>query len=378
VPVEPFTVHIEDSVLQDLMSRIRCTRWPESAQAAPWEQGTDLDYLKDLLSYWTYWFDWRSYQEGLNKLDHFQADIDGVRIHFVHEKAKQGNGIPLILTHGWPSCFLEYLPLIPSLTEHFDLVIPSLPGYGFSERPAGTGVNYRHVAGLWHRLMRELGYSRYGAVGGDFGAGVSSLMALDDPSSMIGIYLSTFELDPYHGPESTPLSKEEVAFHASRDEWAVRERGYSVIQSTKPQTLAYGLADSPAGLAAWILEKWRSWTDSGGDLDSRVPRDFLLAMLTVYWATGSIATSIRDYWDNRWSQVHIGPDDYVTTPTAFGLFTNHFIPEGDPPREWLARLYNVARWTPMAKGGHFAAIEEPELAARDITEFFTGLGEPRA
>lgn len=382
--IEPFAVQLDDQILADLRARIRNTRWPDAAPVAAWEQGTDRGFLEGLLSYWADGFDWQAAERNLNRLNHFRVRLDDVSIHFVHEKAKHGNGIPLILTHGWPSSFLELLPLIPLLTDPaahgidgpaFDLVIPSLPGYGFSERPARTGVNYRYTAGLWHRIMRELRYERYGAGGGDFGAGVATVMALDKPDTVIGIYLTTLELDPYQGPDAPPLSTVERSYLAERDDWDARERGYSSIQSTKPQTVGYGLTDSPAGLAAWILEKWRSWTDSGGDLEKHLSRDFLLAMLTLYWATGSITSSMRDYYDNRWTGVTLGPADTVRVPTAFGVFTKHFVHEGDPPREWMERLYNVTRWTPMPRGGHFAAMEEPELLARDLAAFFAGRGE---
>jgi pimeloyl-ACP methyl ester carboxylesterase len=229
------------------------------------------------------------------------------------------------------------------------------------------------VAGLWHRLMRSFGYERYGAGGGDFGAGVASLMALDEPDRVIGVHLSNLELPPYTGPGSRPLSEAERAYLAENDRWASAERGYSAIQSTRPQTLGYGLNDSPAGLAAWILEKWRTWTDSGGDLDRRFGRDFLLTMLTIYWATRSITPSMRDYADNRWHGVTLGPDDVVRGPTGVAVFDHEFAPEGTPPREWAERLYRVTRWTPMPRGGHFAPAEEPELLARDIAAFFASL-----
>ncbi|MGH8882464.1 MAG: epoxide hydrolase family protein [Stackebrandtia sp.] len=368
--ISAFTVHVPDEVLDDLCARIRSTRWPPAAPVEPWEQGTDLDYLRGLLTYWASGFDWRAQEAELNELDHYRVHLDGVPIHFVHQKARNGNGIPLILTHGWPSLFLEYLPLVPLLTDRFDLVIPSLPGYGFSGRPDRTGVNYRYVAELWHRLMRLLGYTRYGAAGGDFGSGVSTLMALDDPTSMLGIYVSTLELDGYRGPESRPLSTAEQSYLESRASWDARERGYSHIQSTKPQTVGYALNDSPAGLAAWILEKWHSW--AAADVDP----DHLLTMLTIYWATQSVTTSLRDYYDNRWTGVTFGPTDFVAVPTGVGAFNHHRIPEGDPPREWFERLYNVTHWTPMPRGGHFAATEEPELLAADLAAFFGQL--PRA
>jgi pimeloyl-ACP methyl ester carboxylesterase len=382
VRVEPFEIGVDEQVLSDLRARIGNTRWPDPAPGAPWTQGTDLEYLRRLLAYWADAFDWRARERELNAFAQFRAELDGVGIHFVHERARRGAGTPLILTHGWPSSFVELLPLVPFLTDPgahgidgpaFDVVIPSLPGYGFSERPARTGVNYRYVAGLWHALMRGLGYVRYGAGGGDFGAGVATFMALDDPDPVLGVHLSNLEIAPDTGAGSRPLSGAERAFLAQNQRWSDAERGYSAIQSTKPQTLGFALNDSPAGLAAWILEKWRSWTDSGGDLEQRLSRDFLLTTVTLYWVTETITPSLRDYFDNRWFGVAPGPDDLVRVPTGIAVFANQFVPEGEPPREWAERLYDVRRWTPMPSGGHFAPAEEPERLAHDIAAFFAEL-----
>src|SRR5512132_2309200 len=382
--ITPFSIQIEREILSDLRERIRKTRWPERAPGAAWEQGTDLEYLRQLLECWAGEFDWQTQESELNAAAQFRAELDGVHIHFVHERPRHGHGVPLILTHGWPSTFVELLPLVPFLTDPhahgidgpaFDVVIPSLPGYGFSERPRRTGVNYRYVAGLWHRLMRGLGYERYGAQGGDFGAGVATFMALDDPAPMLGIHLSNLEISPYTGPGSRPLSAAERTYLERNEAFWQVEGGYKAIQSTKPQTLGYGLNDSPAGLASWILEKWRSWADSRGNLDERFSRDFLLTTVTLYWVTQTITSSMRDYFDNdnRRFRVTVGPDEFVNVPTGIAVFANNFVDEGTPPREWAERLYNVRRWTPMPRGGHFAPAEEPELLARDIAAFFAGL-----
>ena len=382
--IAPFSIQIEEEILSDLRERILRTRWPDQAPGAAWDQGTDLNYLKQLLAYWADGFDWRAQERELNAVNHFRAELDGVHIHFVHERARHGQGIPLILTHGWPSTFIELLPLVPFLTDPkghgidgpaFDVVIPSLPGYGFSDRPAQVRVNYLHVAGLWHRLMSGLGYERYGAQGGDFGAGIATFMALKDPEPMIGVHLSNLEITPYTGPEARPLSAAERTYLERSQAFWQEESGYKAIQSTKPQTLAYGLSDSPAGLAAWILEKWRSWADSRGDLDGRFSRDFLLTTVTLYWVTQTIASSMRDYYDNdnKRFRVTIGPEQFVNVPTGIAVFANNFVDEGTPPREWAERLYNVRRWTPMPRGGHFAPVEQPELLARDIIAFFGGL-----
>lgn len=377
--IQPFSIAVDDAVLADLTARIRGTRWPARSPGAAWEQGTDLDWLQRLLTSWADDFDWRAQERALNQLPHFHGALEGLRIHFVHAKARHGGGIPLILTHGWPSAFTEYLPLVPLLTDPaahgidgpaFDLVIPSLPGYGFSDRPRRTNANYRYQAGLWHQLMAALGYTRYAAGGTDFGSGIATLMALDRPERMIGIHLTNLDLRPYTGPGAKPLTADEQQYEAIGEQWWQAEGGYKAIQSTKPQTLAYGLNDSPAGLAAWVCEKWRSWSDSGGDLDARVSREFLLTLLTLYWVTGTIGSSMLDYFDNRWHGVVLGPDDRVRVPTAIAGFTTQHVFEGAPPREWAERLYNVQRWTPMPRGGHFAPIEEPLRLARDIAAFF--------
>jgi pimeloyl-ACP methyl ester carboxylesterase len=378
--VEPFTIRVADEALVDLKARIGNTRWPAAAPRPRWEQGTDLEYLKTLLEYWFAEFDWRAQERYLNRFAQYHATIDGVRIHFVHERARHGGGLPLILTHGWPGCFVEYLPLVPLLTDPaahgieglaFDLIIPSLPGYCFSERPQQS-VTYRDVGRLWHRLMRHIGYERYAAGGSDFGSGVATLMALDDPEPLIGLHLTNLELAPHLGPGSRPLSDAENGYLERSARWTLAEGGYTAIQSTKPQTLAYGLNDSPAGLASWILEKWRAWSDSDGDVNARFSRDLLLTVVSLYWFTGTIASSLRDYFDNRrWQgDAPLAVDDFVTVPTAIADFANMFISEGGAPREWAERLYNVRRWTTMARGGHFAALEEPELVARDIAAFF--------
>jgi pimeloyl-ACP methyl ester carboxylesterase len=369
--IEPFTIAVGEDVLADLRARIGATRWPDEAPGGGWEQGTELTYVRELLGYWADGFDWREQERRLNGFAHFRADIDGVGIHFVHERAPGGDGIPLIVSHGWPSSFAESLELVPLLRDRFDLVMPSLPGYGFSERPYRT-LTTRDTARLWHRLMRELGYERYGAQGGDFGASVSTWMALDEPEPMLGLHLHNLDDTPYTGPGAPPLSDAERAYVAQVASWDEAERGYSTIQGTKPQTLAYALTDSPAGLAAWILEKWRSWTDPRSQID----RDFLLTTLTLYWATGTIGSSIRDYYDMRHHATQIGPEHRVEVPTAVAVFANMLADEGTPPREWAQRLYNVRRWTVMPRGGHFAPAEEPELLAADIRAFF-GEGELR-
>jgi pimeloyl-ACP methyl ester carboxylesterase len=268
--------------------------------------------------------------------------------------------MPLLLTHGWPSSFLDYIDMLPML-EDFDVILPSLPGYGFSSRPAQVGVNYRYVSECWHRLMCELGYSRYGAGGYDFGAGVTTILALDHPESVVGIYLTTLESDLAPMVDDLELSDSERSYLAVNRSWDTTERGYSAIQSTKPQTIGYGLNDSPVGLAAYIGEKWHSWSDATPS------NDFLCATLTLYWVTRTITSSMRDYWDNRWYPVNCA---WVETPTAFGVFAHQTVFEGEPPRSYLERVYNIQRWTVFPRGGHFAPAEDPKAVAGDLAAFF--------
>ena len=370
--VEPFGVDVPDAVLHDLRSRIRGTRWPDPAPGEPWSQGVDLEFLRDLLAYWAHGFDWRAQEARLNRYDHHLADVDGVRLHLVRGGRGDGDRLPLLLLHGWPSSFLEMLPLVDRLGDRFDVVVPSLPGYAFSPRPPRTGVDRAYVAGVCHRLMAGLGHQRYGVYGSDFGAGVATCMALSQPEHLVGIHLGTAETTPYTGPGSPPLSAAEQAYADHLAAWDSTERGYSAVQSTRPQTLGYALTDSPAGLAAWVLDKWRSWSDSRGDVEAVLGRDALLTLLTVYWVTGCITPSMRDYYDNRWYGAPFGPEDHVRVPTAFSLFPNEFVPEGEPPRSWYERLYAVRSWTVHPRGGHFAAAEQPDLLAHDIADFFTG------
>ena len=357
--MERFRIHVADDVLDDLRARLRHTRWPDQIPGIGWNQGTELNWLQHLLSYWAEEFDWRSWEKKLNALDHFIWE----GIHFVHQRAASGRGVPLILTHGWPSSFLDYVDMLPML-EDFDVIVPSLPGYGFSTRPPQVGVNYRYVAERWHQLMSELGYSRYGAGGNDFGAGVTTILALDHPESVIGIHLTTLESDLTPAVD-TELSDVERSYLAVTRRWDETERGYSAIQSTKPQTVGYGLNDSPAGLAAYVGEKWHSWSDV------TPPDDFLCATLTLYWVTQTITSSMRDYWDNRWHPVERA---YVAAPTAFAVFAHQTVPEGEPPRSYLERVYNIQRCTVFPRGGHFAPVEEPAAVANDMAGFFHKLG----
>lgn len=381
VSISPFSIDVDDAVLEDLRDRVARTRWPDPAAGAAWDSGTDDAYLKDLLRTWGTDFDWRARETDLNRLAHFRADVDGTVVHFVHERGRGPSPLPLILTHGWPSTFAEYLELIPLLTDPeahggdradaFDVVVPSLPGFGFSPLPSRPGPIGDEVAGLWRRLMADgLGYTRFGAQGTDIGAGVTARLGLRHPGSVAGIHLSATGLLP----PPQPWSPAEQEYLAGRDRWIAEEGAYAHQHATKPQTLGFGLTDSPAGLAGWIVEKLRSWSDCGGDVESRFSRDWILSTLTIYWATSTIASSMRHYQANQRRGVPLTVDDPVRVPAGYASFANEHNWFGAPPREMFERYFaNLTRWTDMPSGGHFPAMEEPEALAVQLREFFRPL-----
>ena len=294
--VTPFKVEVPDATLQDLKERLDRTRWPDEIPGSNWDYGTNLDYLKELVEYWRTRFDWRSQERLINSFSHFKTDVDGMGIHFIHEKGMGPNPMPLVITHGWPGTFFEMYKVIPMLSDpashggdqedSFDVVAPSLPGFGFSDHPTQRGMQVLKVADMWAKLMTEnLDYPRFAAVGGDIGAGVTSRLGFAHPDKLTGIHLTSITRPtPHLGPGSRPLNEAEAAHSAQREKWQRDEGGYAHIQGTKPQTLAYGLNDSPAGLAAWIVEKYRTWSDCHGDVESRFSKDELL---TTIPSTGS-------------------------------------------------------------------------------------------
>ena len=376
----PFRIAVSIETLQDLRDRIARTRWPDEIAEAGWDYGTNLPFLRHLLSYWRDGFDWSAREAELNRLPHFRAEIDGLGIHFVHARSKEPRALPILLTHGWPSTFFEMSRLIPLLSDPvahggraedaFHVVVPSLPGYGFSDIPARPGLTKTRIAGLWAQLMADvLGYERFAARGGDIGAGVTAWLAFDYPERVLGIHVSDV-LRPAIGSGSPPLSEAERRFLAEEEAWVRAEGGYDHIQATKPQTLAYGLTDSPAGLAAWIVEKHRSWSDCGGEVLRRFSVDDLLTILTIYWATGTINSANRLYFERDRVPRVLAPGQRIEVPCAVTIFPGDI---DRPPREYGERAYRVARWTEMPRGGHFAAWEEPELLAEDIREFFRPL-----
>ena len=380
--IQPFKIEIPDATLQDLRERLARTRWPDEILGSGWDYGSNLAYVKELTEYWRLHFNWRTQEAALNSFAHFRANVDGLCIHFVHQQGQGPQPLPLIITHGWPSTFFEMVKIIPLLTDparyggdpsdSFDVVVPSMPGYGFSNLTRERGVNTRKIADLWARLMTEgLGYPQFCAQGGDWGAGVTARLGFHYPERLIGIHVtSVTQALPYLGEGSRPLNDKEKAFLEERANWREAEGGYSHIQGTKPQTLAYGLNDSPAGLAAWIVEKFRTWSDCTSDVERRFTKDELLTNITIYWATQTINSSTRLYYENQRTSWNFSKDERIRVPCAVALFPQDL---SRPPREWAERCYNVQHWTQMPRGGHFAALEEPELLVEDIRAFFRPL-----
>ena len=379
--IKPFKVEIPEATLEELRERLAHTRWPDEIPDSHWDYGSNLAYVKELVEYWRTEFDWRAREEAINSFSHFRANVDGLGIHFIHQRGKGPAPLPLVITHGWPSSFVEMLKVIPLLTDpashggdpadSFDVVVPSMPGYGFSDRPAQRGMNVFRIADLWVRLMTEgLGYHRFGAQGGDWGAGVTSNLGLNYPDNLVGIHMTMPSATPYLGPGARELSDAERILIEQRDNWGQAEGGYGHIQQTKPQTLAYGLNDSPAGLAAWIVEKFRTWSDCDGDVERRFTKDELLTNITIYWATQTISSSTRLYYESQRATRALKEGEKIQVPSAVARFP---VEISHPPREWAERSYNLQHWTEMPRGGHFAALEEPELLVEDIRDFFRPL-----
>lgn len=384
--LQPFKIHIPQSTLDDLRERLLHTRWPDEIPGSGWDYGSNLAYMKKLIDYWRTKFDWRIQEEFINTFAHFRASIDGVGIHFIHERGKGPNPLPLVITHGWPSSFFEMLKIIPLLSDpasyggdaadSFDVVVPSMPGYGFSDRPTQRGMTTSRIADLWARLMIEgLGYPRFAARGGDIGAGVTNRLGLAYPDHVVGIHVSDL-IYPYLGPGARELSEAERQMLAEDERWYKEEGAYANIQETKPQTLSYGLNDSPAGLAAWIVEKFRAWSDCDGEVERRFTQDELLTNVTIYWVTETINSSMRIYYEHRHNPMpleyasSVSQGEKISVPSAVALFPKDI---NHPPQEWAERSYNVQRWTEMPRGGHFPAMEEPDLLVEDIRTFFRSL-----
>ena len=378
--IRPFTIEIADEVLEDLNDRLARTRLPDQIPGTGWDYGANLTYMEELLAYWQDDFDWRAQERRLNEFDHFKTVIDGVDVHFIHQRSPEEDAIPLLLTHGWPGSFVEFTEIIGPLTDPaayggnaadaFHLVIPSLPGYGFSGKPTERGYNPERMADVLARLMERLGYDRYGAQGGDWGAIITRILAGNYSDRLIGLHSNMISGGPPPGgnpEEGVPV--EELERRRERVESFSDGRGYSGIQGTKPQTLGYGLNDSPAGLAAWIVEKFHGWSDNDGDVDSAFTKDEMLTNITLYWVTETITSSTRLYYESG-NTPATRPVGYIDVPTGAAIFPYELF---YVPQRWAEARYNMVQYTVMPRGGHFAALEEPELLVDDIRSFFGGL-----
>lgn len=368
--VKPFRINVPDDVIDDLRSRLARTRWPEAECVDDWSQGVPLAYTRELADYWASGYDWRSREAALNRFDQFTTEIDGLDIHFIHQRSPYADAFPLVITHGWPGSIVEFHKVIEPLTnpasgraeDAFHVVCPSLPGYGFSGKPAHTGWGVEKIAEAWETLMLRLGYDRYGAQGGDWGAAVTTQIGRN-VGHCVGIHLNMPVGRPTKDSLTNPTEEEQRALAglANHRKWGT---GYSKQQSTRPQTLGYGLADSPVGQLAWIVEKFWDWADCDGHPENAVSRDELLDNVMVYWVTNTAASSARLYWE---SFAVWGGGDRVELPTGVAAFPGELL---KAPRSWCEPVYNITHWTDMPRGGHFAAFEQPELFVEDLRAFF--------
>jgi pimeloyl-ACP methyl ester carboxylesterase len=386
--VRPFRVDFPQSDLDDLHRRLDHTRWPDELPGVGWAYGVPKAYLQDLVRYWRHTYDWHAAQERLNAWPQFTTEIDGARLHFAHIRSPEPAATPLIITHGWPGSIAEFTDVVGPLTDPrahggdpadaFHLVVPSIPGFGLSGPTRDTGWEFTRVAAAFAELMERLGHRNYGAQGGDWGGAVSRELGRAHPDRVIGVHLnllpgSSAVTEPTPG-ELAALTPDERERHLASwrrgQEWNREESGYAAIQSTRPQTLAYALTDSPVGQLAWIAEKFRQWTDSGDSPEDAVDRDLLLTNVMLYWLTGTAGSSARIYYERAHADYWGTPPGPSTAPTALAVFPEeNFV----PLRHVAERTDNVVRWTEFDRGGHFAAMEEPDLLVGDIRAFFRGL-----
>lgn len=374
--MKPFRIDVSDDVLDDLRLRLQRTRWPEAECVDDWSQGIPLRYTRDLAAYWAGDYDWRAREAALNRFDHFMDQFDGLDIHFIHQRSPHEDAFPLLITHGWPGSIVEFHKVIEPLTnptahggraeDAFHVVCPSLPGYGFSGKPGRTGWGVEKIALVWEELMQRLGYDRYGAQGGDWGAAVTSQIGRNAGSgggNCVAIHLNMPLGMPTAETMADPTAEEQAALAALADH-RKNGTGYSKEQSTRPQTVGYGLVDSPVGQLAWIVEKFHAWMDCDGHPENVLTRDELLDNVMMYWVTETAASSARLYWESfkKW-----GDTTRVELPTGVASFPKEIL---RAPRRWCEPNFNITHWTTMPRGGHFAAFEQPELFVADLRKFF--------
>jgi len=375
----PFQIAVPDSVLEDLQRRLDATRWPDSVEGAGWDYGTNLEYLKELVAYWRTQFDWREQERSLNRFTQFRSEVDGFGLHFIYERGKGPAPLPLLLSHGWPDSIARLQKLIPRLTDpaahggdandSFDVIVPSLPGFGFSDRPTTRGFSVTRIAKLFAKLMHdELGYARYAAHGGDWGSAITESLAMQTPEQLIGIHLTDIPFWRLLAIPAKELGPSAEKFLQAGRHWSRTEGAYGAIQATKPQTLAFGLNDSAVGLAGWIVEKFRTWSDCDGDVERCFSKDELLTNVMIYWATQTIHSACRTYYESQRDLPQ--KPARIEVPTGVAMFPKDLV---NAPREYGERFFNIQRWQEMPQGGHFAALEQPDLLASELREFFRPL-----
>jgi pimeloyl-ACP methyl ester carboxylesterase len=373
--ITEFKCQISQPVVDDLKFRISQTRWTDEIKGSDWQYGANLSYIKELADYWLNKFDWRRVEDKINQYPSYIAEIDGIRIHFLHIKGKGKISVPIIITHGWPGSFMEMIKLIDPLTTDpkfsFDLIIPSIPGFGFSQKIITPGCNLWFIGDLWNKLIKKLGYEKVIAQGGDFGAGISTALALKHPENMLGLHLNYIpgSYFPFLS-KSEKLSEEEIQFQKSVENWSSTEGAYSHQHRTKPLTLGFALNDSPVGLCAWIVEKFYGWSDCKGNIESVFTKVELLSNVSLYWFTETIHSSIRLYNENSRAPLHFSKNDFINIPVGIARFHKE---EPFPPRRFIERGYNIQHWTDIPTGGHFAAMEQSVLLANDIIQFAKNL-----
>jgi pimeloyl-ACP methyl ester carboxylesterase len=382
--MEPFKISIDKAIIENLKNRIAHTRWTDELDNSDWAYGTSKSYLMELCSYWEKAFDWEKQQDYLNSFLHFKTAIDDVGIHYIHHRGEGNSPVPLILIHGWPDSFIRFLKIIPLLTKQdeeglsFDVIVPSIPGYGFSDIPQKGGMDKKRIAKLLTELMTsKLGYSKFIAHGGDWGGGIAEQMGLYHEENLYGLHLTDLPFEHGLVKPKNP-SPQERKYLESIKKWQMTEGAYSLIQGTRPQTLAYGLNDSPVGLAGWMIEKFKSWSDNNGNIEDAFTKDELLINLTIYWGTETINSAIRIYYEAMKTMmnaqynplVKLNPfdktGDKCTVPTAFAVFPKD---PAKPSNDMASRFFNIQQWTEFAAGGHFGAMEQPELVEKDIRKF---------
>ena len=381
---KPFRVALPDSLLADLHERLERTRWPDEIPGSGWSYGMSLSYARELAAYWKDEYDWRAQEAKLNAFEHYSAPLKGIDVHFIHERADGDDPIPVLLLHGWPSSVWEFHKIIHLLTDDagerggYSVVVPSLPGYGFSFSPFQDRFGLVECADALSELMTgALGYEEYVIAGGDWGAHISTRMAYAHPDAVLGLHLNMLPLRRDPGWPEHP-SEEESAYLHELGEWLHEETGYSLLQGTRPQTPAYALTDSPIGLAAWIVEKFARWSDSDGDPERRFSKDDLITTVMIYWATGAIGSSFWPYYTRHhgeWIVNDLIPEGRrIETPTCYIEFPREII---RPPRSLAERLFNLRRWTVANSGGHFPALEEPDILTESIIRFVAELRDER-